>query len=742
MPALKLAAFSGEQPRIIPRLLQPNSAVSALNARLDDGSLTPYRESSFVDNLTALWQIGSNLRENGTAIGDLTGGGNLAAAFDGTTTQAAAASASKASSPTFGYIGRYFAVEARRIYKAVFFGSNDAGFIAGANPEITLELRGSNTLPGDYSADGTALGTLTFNDTADESAGREIVSSDQASTYQYVWGTITTGSGTAIHIAELQLFESLANPLTTLYQHGDTWLSWPGLVHAAPGPVAQDRLYYTGDGVPKMRVDSTVYPLAVPFPSAAPTATLDGVGSGDEQTRSYVYTFVTDFGEESEPSAVSNEVVWQPGYDVILSGLEAAPSGRNITKQRFYRTQSGEVGTDFYFIAERAASSSDFTDDVEVGAFAEALPSRYWNAPPDDLQGLIAMPNGMMAAFVDKVLYFCEPFRPHAWPEIYALTVDYPIVGLGALGTTLWVLTEGLPYRVSGTTPGGMAMEKVEANLPCVNARAIVDLGHSIAWPSTDGLAAARANGIAGLVSENLFTDRAWRRLNPGTMRGGQINGRWVGSYDALDNENNAISGSLIIDLEGEAFLIRTEVSAQAWFHDVSSGFLYFIPSGINEVHQFDPAGGNRANYYWRSKNFVLGKPDNFGCILVESGALISQDDIEAREAEIEAITAANEALIAAGSVGGDLAGEGLGVVPVGGDLLEPIPASAGTTVTVGVYANGELVHSIGVLDRPVRLPSGFTERIWWIDVFGDVTIDQITMAKTMDELKQAATGP
>src|SRR5690606_18334280 len=107
-------------------------------------------------------------------------------------------------------------------------------------------------------------------------------------------------------------------------------------------------------------------------------------------------------------------------------------------------------------------------------------PSRHWTAPPDALSGLTAMPNGMMAAFVGKDLYFCEPFRPHAWPEIYVLTTDFPIVALGALGTTLWVLTEGYPYRVSGTTPGSMVMDKVEANLPCVNARAVVDLGHAI----------------------------------------------------------------------------------------------------------------------------------------------------------------------------------------------------------------------------------------------------------------------
>lgn len=48
----------------------------------------------------------------------------------------------------------------------------------------------------------------------------------------------------------------------TIYRNGEEWLAWEGLVHAAPGPVADDRLYFTGDGVPQMRVDSTDYALA------------------------------------------------------------------------------------------------------------------------------------------------------------------------------------------------------------------------------------------------------------------------------------------------------------------------------------------------------------------------------------------------------------------------------------------------------------------------------------------------
>lgn len=539
-------------------------------------------------------------------------------------------------------------------------------------------------------------------------------------------------------------------PFGTIVLHDGTWLGFPGTVHAAPGPVADDRLYYTGVGKPKLRVDgSTTYDLEVLAPTAAPVATVSGAGAGNVITQAYVYTYVTSLGEESVPSPVSNDFSGQPGQDVTLSGIQDAPGSpaRGITRQRFYRSQTGSVGTDFYFIAERDVSSLNYEDKIGVLDFVEALPSRYWDPPPADLAGLIPLPNGMMAAFAGKKLYFCEPYRPHAWPERYVLTTDSTIIGLGANGTTLYVLTDRWPYRVSGSSPDSMVMEKMEANLPCINARGIVDLGFAIAWPSADGLAVARADGSIGLATLNLFAPRDWRALNPGTMRGGQIESRWIGSYDAVDEDGNQISGSLIIDLGQQSFLIRSSVKADAWYYDIASGQAFFLTAATSTVNVFDSATGSPHTLYWRSKQFVLPRPDTFGAILIETSTGAGGTDTAAaaaaRQAEIDAAEAVNAALLADPTgIGGDLAATSIGEVTVGGDLLVPIPSALGATATVGVYADGDLVASIGTMDRMARLPAGFMARIWEIDVFSDVELLQITMARTVDELKAAAQGP
>lgn len=523
----------------------------------------------------------------------------------------------------------------------------------------------------------------------------------------------------------------------TIYKHHTEWLSWSDVVHAAPGPVADDRLYYTGDGVPKVRIAGEVYPLAVPRPTDKPTAAVAGAGSGDVQTRVYCHTWVTEFGEESEPSPVTDRVDWQPGQTVTLSGFSTVPSGRGITLQRIYRSQTGQSGTYLYFVAERAAGTTDFVDTVPVDQFQEPLPSASWNAPPDDLSGLISLPNGMMAAFVGRRLYFCEPYRPHAWPEKYVLTTDYDIVGLGATGTTMIVLTTGNPYLVSGASPEAMQMVKLEANLPCINPRGIVDLGFAICYPTVEGLVTAKADGSIGIVSTDLFNRDEWLAFSPSTIIGGQIAGRYVAFYDTIDESANVVAGALIIDVGASPFLIRSSARATAVFYNIEDSGLYYQPHGLADIYRLDAPSGARATVYWRSKPFYLPAPDNFGACRVDASAALTAQEVANYDDLVAEIEAENAALLAAGPLAGEINGAPLNRYAFGGSRLKPMPAPISGNLTIGIYADDKRVADVGRIGQPVRLPSGFKARKWEVDVSGDVKVEQIVVAKTMDELKQ-----
>lgn len=149
---------------------------------------------------------GDGISEAGVNLGDMTGGGGIDAAFDTTTAQAAAACASTASSTT-AWVGRDLTTPST-IAGATVHGSNNAGYVAGANPSVTITLYGKAGAAPANSTDGTVLGTITFTDTADESTGRVITSSDITTTWDNVWIKIDqSGSAAAMHVAELLLFD-------------------------------------------------------------------------------------------------------------------------------------------------------------------------------------------------------------------------------------------------------------------------------------------------------------------------------------------------------------------------------------------------------------------------------------------------------------------------------------------------------------------------------------------------------
>lgn len=521
----------------------------------------------------------------------------------------------------------------------------------------------------------------------------------------------------------------------TIYRHNETWYGWPGAVFATPGPVAADRLYVMGDGAPKMIVGSTTYPLALAGPTGALTSVLSGSATSDlGSTRLYAYTWVTDFGEESEPSPVSNDIYWKPGQTVTLSGFASTPTGRNITKQRIYRSQTSQTGTLLYLIAERAASAANYVDTVPVDGYQEALPSASWNPPIDTLTGLVAGPNGMMVAYSGKDLYFCEPYRPHAWPENYVITVDWDIMGVGWFGGSLVVTTKGKPYVVNGSAPEVMVSEKLELNLPCLNNRCVIDMGYSVAYPSHDGLVLASANG-ARLATEPVFGRDEWLQLNPYIMTAGQYDGRYLATY-RYNEDGTEYSGTLIMDMTGsQPFVIRSAEYPRAMFYDEASGILYMLID--NTVYEWDAIGAANELQTWKSKLFVLPKPANFGAILIELDDGITASQVAAIEAEAVVIQAQNDVLFAQPSIGGEVNGGAVNAFAVNGDELQPIP-TAELNVTVNVFADRKLVASVGRYNRMARLPSGFLAAQWEVEVVSDAQITQVTMAGTASELMGA----
>lgn len=546
---------------------------------------------------------------------------------------------------------------------------------------------------------------------------------------------LENGALKPIHLA--RFVEALSETAQTIYLHKGEWISWQSVVDVVPGPVADDRLYFTGDGAPKLMYQDQVYNLAIARPDGVPVASVAGTPDPDLLSSIiYAYTWVTDLGEESEPSPLSDSVEWSPGLIVTVRGFSQPPASRRVTLMRIYRSQTSATGaTELYFIAERPAGVGDFIDDnLDI---VEPIPSTDYNAPPDDLQGITALPNGMLAAFVGKKLYFSEPWIPHAWPEKYILTTDYEIVALGAFGSSVAILTKGMPYVASGTGPESMVMERVEVNLPCINARGVVDLGYSVAYPSHLGLVSISSNG-ASVATTGILTRDQWLQMNPYSFIAGQYAGRWMASYAYTDEAGEGKRGIIIIDLTGDQpFIIRNNDYAHSMYYDIETGALYLLKSGT-DIYEWDAIAEPFGEQLWRSKKFVSPTETCFGALLVEGDDVTTAAQKKTLDDKAKAIMAANKAIMDQHRSGGEIGSTAIGVIPFAGSLLDAVSGDP-SSLAVSVYADDKLIWTTSKLNKVIRLPAGFLARTWEIEVRGNIQVSQIVMATSASEMAEGA---
>jgi hypothetical protein len=418
----------------------------------------------------------------------------------------------------------------------------------------------------------------------------------------------------------------------TIYRYGqdtvsDTqyWFHFTSDVDVARSQIAGDTsewTFYTGDGVPKatysaLALSGSNYPaaarrLGLPAPTGAATVTAGGTPAEGEvaETRVYTYTWVSKesgFEFESAPAPASANVSVTSTETVTLSNFATLPTGLyNITHKRVYRSVSGV----YLYVGETTAAASTFLDNVASDSLGEELPSLLWNQPPDDLEGLVNMPNGMMAAFRGRDVYFCEPYRPFAWPEVYIQTLDYPVVGLGRMDTTLAVMTTGVPYLIQGTSPDAVAVVKSDLEQACVSKRSIVSFGGAVVYAAPDGLMMLSPSG-SKIITQELFSYAQWQSyFVPESIHAYQHDNQYIAFYD-----NGVTRGGFVYDMRTGQFILH-DIYATAGFRDLQRDklFLAFADRTLKVW-----STGNFKNYVWRSKVFTQPEIKGFSCAQVEA---------------------------------------------------------------------------------------------------------------------------
>ena len=411
------------------------------------------------------------------------------------------------------------------------------------------------------------------------------------------------------------------------------------------------------------------------YPDTAIYTEQQSVGYSDEdetlETRVYAYTHVnkeSGFEFESAPSAASASVDVRDGQTVSVSGFGSIPSGGYIsTHKRIYRSVSGV----YLFVKEVEASATSFVDDVKPDDLGEELPTLTWSEPPQTLTGLLNLPNGIMAGFTGRDVYFCDPYHPHAWPENYIQTLDYPVVGLGRMDTTLAVLTKGTPYLIQGTHPANMAVVKSDLEQACVSKRSIVSLMGGVLYAAPDGLMLLSPGG-SRIVTEGLFDYQQWQTFfKPESIHAYQQDNQYIAFYN-----NGTQSGGFVFDVRSGQFILH-DIYADAGYHDLLLDKLFLvIDDSGNKVKPW--AGGTSKSYTWKSKKFTMPQVMGFSCAQLEAEAY---------------------------------------------------------PMTLKFYADGALIHTQTVQNRdPFRLPAK-VGRDWEMQVEGSKEVFSLSIANSMSEL-------
>lgn len=287
------------------------------------------------------------------------------------------------------------------------------------------------------------------------------------------------------------------------------------------------------------------------------------------QTRFYLVTFVTDRNEESAPSPPSAQQDVDQ-YSSTVVTRPTVPTSRFIDRWRIYRSATTGDLTTFQFIGEFPTATASYSDVVSNEALGELIPTVGWDEPVSGLKGLTSMPNGIMAAFKDNTLHFSEPYAPYAFPPAYQIVTEFPIVGLGVFGQTLFVGTTGNPYLVSGSDSASMSAVKLESNQSCVARRSIATVPGGVIYASPDGLCLV-TGGSVQVITRSVFTREDWQALTPASIFGVAHEDIYYFFYDTGSDK-----GSYAFDLQSiKLGVVNGFTSVTALFSDLEADELY-----------------------------------------------------------------------------------------------------------------------------------------------------------------------
>lgn len=809
MAGVKITNFLGKAPKISPELLPNTAAQIASNCKLYSGDLIPYPQPVVVANTGRTGTIKTLY-----ALRNPNDAADLKWLSWTTDVDIAVASANLQDEQRFYYsgdgapkisnydlattgvgaypIGYYdlglpvppdsaalTTAATAFTTKATSSFARDAGNIAtivtgsahGLKTGATITVSGFTYRTGTYNQAGTTTITVTIS-------GHGLANGASV-TLDFTSGTAVDGTFTVSNVT-LNTFDIIAATAAT-----------------TSGDVNWDIRNFNAVNVECTVVNSTTFTYFSPGAQVTTTSYTDGKVDlgGLTQARSYVFTWITPWDEESIASKPSTNLYIKEGVTVTVSNLPTAkPSGNNFVRGvRLYRTLASTSGTEYYRlgtlwfptalsfvqrtsnvsrvtlaqphnlsiddrfkisgcsvasfnitggivtdvvddytfeyaqVAADVASTAvgagtlyhdvsenpptttarywgdgtyDFTDDFDSRLLLDILESDEYDAPPEELQGLTAIQNNILAGFVGNTLYLSEPGVPHAFPTRYATPVGEDIVALAAIAGSLLVLTKGYPYIVSVNDPAaGVSLSRIDVLYPCLNAKSVVTMGYGIAWSTNDGIAVYSPASGAALVTKLLYNNDTWSvDVDPTTV---------IAEYYGENYFASHSQGSFVFeyDLKTGGSFVDTGPTYTASWYDAQTGRLYYVAGLLGDVYEWDDLTQPPLSMEWKSKVIITKDMLNLGAarVIADYSTVTNTWDAE---------TIAWESAL----TNWDTADE----------------------ITFKLWVDKQLVFTTTVSDTSgFRLPTGYRTDTFEIGVEGNIRVRAIHLAETMLGLRE-----
>jgi hypothetical protein len=470
----------------------------------------------------------------------------------------------------------------------------------------------------------------------------------------------------------------------------------------------------------RLETSATDYIAGVEGPGAAVTI---GGTSGTNVSRAYVYTYQTIYGEESAPSP-AKVGAFDPAQPWLIGNLPSAPAAvAGYVPLKYlilYRTITSSSGLATYFQVKKFEIGVDVIPDPYSDTLADTvlasnlqLQTIGWLPPPRfkagdptatpptvdqlGLQGIVAMPNGFLVGWAGSDIYMSVPYQPHAWPIEYIVSTEFPIVGLGVIGNSCIICTQGYPSVLTGVEPASTMLTKINTTEPCLSRGGIVSTINGVYYPSQNGLIGVRPSGLQN-ITETLITREQWiTDFSPEYLRAV----RFQNGYLAVRAVNDVSKRSAFYIDPSQLEVALTELTdfdnCVNVVADVWSGEVFMLRD--EKVWRWDPPSDDLVPLRWKSKEYQLPYEVNLGAYAVY------WDHDRFSDLDINL------------------------------DIIDE-----GVPVRILVWCNRRLVYDQNVPinrnGKQMRLPSGFVGDIWQFEIRARAPVYSFIIAQTPRELR------